>query len=94
MAERITHYSRVHLRPSEGTGLWVQLVPPSEVDLETGRISVESPLGRALLGRTAGETVQVETPQGISVFEVLRVECAIEQNTSHMHIVRGQRCDP
>ncbi len=79
---------------NDGKVFTVRLVSPAEVNLEANKISIESPLGRALLGRTAGETVRVETPQGILVFEVLRVECAIEQNTSNMHIVRGQRCDP
>lgn len=83
--EYVGCYSRVRLRPSKGSDLWVQLVPPQEVDLEAGRISIESPLGKALIGRTEGETVHVKTPQGILIFEVLEVtECAFEQSSSYM----------
>lgn len=40
------------------------LVGPAEADPAHGRISVESPVGRALLGRRAGEVVEVDTPAG------------------------------
>ena len=69
---RIGLGSCVELEGPEGI-IRVQLVSPVEVDLEAGRISVESPLGRALLGRRASETIQAETPQGILVFDILTV---------------------
>ena len=41
-----------------------QIVGPDETDTKGGRISVESPIGRALLGRKKGETVTVHRPKG------------------------------
>jgi transcription elongation GreA/GreB family factor len=49
--------------PSGGTGRFV-VVHPIEVPLDDVRISVESPLGRALVGRRVGEQVEVEAPAG------------------------------
>lgn len=50
------------------------LVGAAEADPRQGRISIESPVGRALLGRRAGEAVEVETPAGPERLVVLRVE--------------------
>lgn len=40
------------------------IVGPAEVDVASGRISMESPVGRALLGHKAGDQVSVQTPGG------------------------------
>jgi transcription elongation factor GreA len=40
------------------------IVGPAEVDVTTGRISMESPVGKALIGRRAGDKVTVDTPAG------------------------------
>jgi transcription elongation factor GreA len=49
------------------------LVGAIEADPVEGRISVDSPVGRALDGRTAGDVVAVETPRGIVQLELLAV---------------------
>lgn len=49
------------------------LVGPTEADLAAGRVSVESPVGRALRDRDTGESVTVETPGGERVFRVRAV---------------------
>ncbi len=41
---------------------------------EEGRISNESPIGRALLGRAIGDKVEVKTPAGKIVYEILKIE--------------------
>ena len=51
------------------------IVGPTETDPNNGRISSESPIGRALIGRTAGEVVRVNAPVGEIDFEIVRVEC-------------------
>lgn len=51
-----------------------QLVGSAEADPSAGRISVESPLGKALLGHKAGDEVVVETPGGLMRFRILRCE--------------------
>ena len=50
------------------------LVGSQEADPGNGRISNESPIGRALLGKKVGETIQVETPGGEINFKILKIE--------------------
>lgn len=50
------------------------LVSPSEVDPRQGKISIESPVGRALLQRRPGDEVEVAAPAGILRFRIERVE--------------------
>ena len=60
----------------EDTGekkVW-QLVGEPEADASKGRISVTSPIGRALIGKTKGTTVEVEAPGGAKVYKIRQVE--------------------
>ena len=50
------------------------LVGAQEADPRNGKISIESPIGKALIGHKAGETVTAQTPAGALVFEVQTVE--------------------
>lgn len=50
------------------------IVGSTETDPSNGRISNESPIGKALLGRTAGESVRVDAPAGEIEFKILRIE--------------------
>ena len=56
--------SRVTVRDAEGDADSYVLVPPGTGDPRAGRISPDSPLGAALLGRRAGEEVDVQAPAG------------------------------
>jgi transcription elongation factor GreA len=49
------------------------IVGPAEVNPEEGRISNKSPLGQALLGTRVGDSVEVNTPAGLSTFTVLEI---------------------
>lgn len=51
-----------------------QIVGSAEVDPAKGRISNESPLGKALLGGRVGEEVKVRTPNGILYFRIVGIE--------------------
>jgi transcription elongation factor GreA len=51
-----------------------QLVGQAEADAKVGRISYNSPLGRALIGRQAGEEVEVSTPSGDRYYEIEKIE--------------------
>ncbi|WP_438020646.1 transcription elongation factor GreA [Sorangium sp. So ce315] len=53
-----------------------QIVGPEEADLKVGRISVASPLARALLGHEVGEEVRVMMPAGPRTYEILEVSYA------------------
>ncbi|MGD8388026.1 MAG: transcription elongation factor GreA [Desulfobacteraceae bacterium] len=50
-----------------------QLLGPYESDPENGKISVTSPLGKALLGREVGEEIRVKTPGGLQNFEIVEI---------------------
>jgi len=50
-----------------------QLVGTHEADIAAGRLSVTSPLGRALIGKTLGEVVEVTTPKGSKSYEVITI---------------------
>ena len=51
-----------------------QLVGQQEADAKFGRISYNSPLGRALIGREVGDEVEVTTPAGDRYYEVAKIE--------------------
>ena len=50
------------------------LVGSPEADPSKGRISNESPLGRALIGKSVNDTVEVNAPSGVATFTVLGIE--------------------
>lgn len=66
----------VTLEDEEGVETTYRLVGPDEADVRAGRLSVESPLARALLGKEMGESVQVERPRGAVEYTVVRVSYA------------------
>src|SRR6476620_11084954 len=51
-----------------------QLVGQTEADARVGRISYNSPLGRALIGREVGEDVEVSAPAGDRYYEIKKIE--------------------
>jgi transcription elongation factor GreA len=66
---------RVRVRDvASGRSLELELVGQLEADVTAGRISVASPLGRALVGLREGEIADVQAPRGRFSFEVLAVE--------------------
>lgn len=50
------------------------IVGPAEADMAQGKLSSESPIGAALMGKKAGDTAEVTTPGGVSVFNILEVK--------------------
>jgi transcription elongation factor GreA len=53
-----------------------RIVGPLEADIQKGLLSIDSPLARALLGKEAGDEVEVQTPRGTRYFEILEVSYA------------------
>jgi transcription elongation factor GreA len=51
-----------------------QIVGEHEADVKSGKISVSSPLSRAMIGKEVGEVVEVNTPGGVKAYEILKVE--------------------
>ena len=50
-----------------------QVVGPEEADIQQGLLSIQSPLAQAILGKEAGDSVEVSTPRGLRYFEVIEV---------------------
>lgn len=51
-----------------------QIVGEYEADIEQGRLNMKSPLARALIGKDAGDSVEVRTPGGDKAYEIARIE--------------------
>lgn len=51
-----------------------QIVGPHEADVDKGRLSVESPISRGLIGKQVGETVEVTTPRGSKSYEIVAIK--------------------
>lgn len=49
------------------------LVAESEADLKTGKISVTSPIGKGLLGKSVGDIAEITVPNGILKFEIIEI---------------------
>ena len=58
---------------TEKKQIW-QIVGEPEADAKQGRISITSPLARALIGKKKGDTVEVDTPGGAKAYEINKVE--------------------
>ncbi len=58
---------------ANGMEMVYTLVAENEADLKARKISVESPIGKGLLGKAVGEIADVETPNGIIKFEVIDI---------------------
>lgn len=50
-----------------------QIVPESEANIKLGKIAVNSPIAMGLIGRKAGETVQIKVPSGLITIEIISV---------------------
>jgi transcription elongation factor GreA len=72
-AGRIALGSTVTVEDDSGAQLTFRLVGSAEADPANGRISNVSPIGRALLGRSAGETVEIAAPRGAVSYRVISV---------------------
>ncbi len=71
---RIVFGATVDLEDLEsGETVTYQIVGDDEADIKLGQISVSSPIARALIGKYAGDTVDVQAPGGVRQYEVLDV---------------------
>ncbi len=58
---------------ASGATLTYKLVSAEEADFEQNKIAVNSPLGKAMMGKKVGDIVEVKTPAGVNKFEILSV---------------------
>lgn len=59
-----------------GDNVTYQIVGDDEADIKTGKISVSSPIARALIGKYSGDVAEVQAPGGVKEFEILDVKYA------------------
>ncbi|MGD9331362.1 MAG: transcription elongation factor GreA [Desulfobacterales bacterium] len=72
--DRVVFGSRVLLENIEtGEDVEYQLVGPDESDIDEGRISVSSPLGRAIIGKRPDDEITVQAPGGKRVYELVEI---------------------
>jgi len=72
--DRVGLGSRVTVVEEGGEPETYHIVGSAEADPANGRISNESPLGKALIGHRVGEEVEVQTPGGLLHFRILNIE--------------------
>ncbi len=58
---------------SNGVEMVYKLVAQSEADLKTGKISVDSPIGKGLLGKEVGDSAEIQVPNGVMKFKILDI---------------------
>ena len=72
--DRIVFGATVTLRDDADKPIRYQIVGQTEADAKVGRISYNSPLGRALIGRKVGEEIEVTVPSGDRFYVVKQIE--------------------
>lgn len=66
--------SKVKIKNAKnGVEMVYTIVSENEADLKSGKISVESPIGKGLLGKKPGEEAQIATPGGTMTFEIVEI---------------------
>ena len=72
--DKVVFGATVTLLDEDDKKVKYQLVGQTEADARIGRISYNSPLGRALIGRQKGDEVDVSTPAGDRSYEIAKIE--------------------
>ena len=66
--------ARVRMRRADGREMTVQIVGVDEIDPVEGRISMDSPIGKSLIGREPKGRVEVNTPRGQVAYDIIEVD--------------------
>lgn len=73
--DRVVFGATVYLLDNEsGETVNYQIVGADEADVKAGRISFESPIGRALMGKRVEDEVRVQVPRGVREFEIVEIQ--------------------
>ncbi|MCH4822716.1 transcription elongation factor GreA [Gramella lutea] len=71
---KVLVHSHVKIKnKTNGAEMEYKLVAQSEADLKSGKISVDSPIGKGLLGKEVGDTAEIQVPNGTVKFEVIEI---------------------
>jgi len=80
--DRVYFGAWVTLEDENGNLTEYHLVGPDEFDVEAGRISIASPMGRSLMGREEGNEFVLRRPKGSASFKVIAIRYASEEDES------------
>jgi transcription elongation factor GreA len=72
--DKVVFGATVHLLDEDENKIVYQIVGQTEADAKVGRISYSSPLGRALIGRSKGDDVEVSAPSGDKYYLIKKIE--------------------
>jgi transcription elongation factor GreA len=72
--DKVIFGATVKLKDEDGKAVTYQVVGQTEADAKIGRISYSSPLGRALIGRSVGDEVEVSAPSGDRYYVIKKIE--------------------
>ncbi|MCP5419952.1 MAG: transcription elongation factor GreA [Gammaproteobacteria bacterium] len=73
-SDKVVFGATVNLADEEdGKEMRYQIVGEDEADIGSGKISVNSPIARALIGKQEGDVAEVQTPGGIKAYEIIEV---------------------
>ncbi|MEA3015489.1 MAG: transcription elongation factor GreA [Sphingomonadales bacterium] len=72
--DKVVFGATVHLLDENDKKVKYQIVGETEADARIGRISYNSPLGRALIGRNVGDEVEFSAPSGDKYYEIEKIE--------------------
>jgi len=72
--DKVVFGATVHLLDEDENKVVYQIVGQTEADAKVGRISYSSPLGRALIGRSKGDDVEVSAPSGDKYYLIKKIE--------------------
>ena len=71
---KILVLSKVKIKnQTNGMEMVYTLVADGEADLATGKISVNSPIGKGLLGKSVGDVAEIQVPNGILKFDIIEI---------------------
>jgi transcription elongation factor GreA len=72
---QVSILSKVKIKNKKnGATMCYTLVSEEEADLKSGKISVQSPIGKGLLGKKVGDTAEIQVPAGMMTFEVVDID--------------------
>ncbi len=71
---RVQILTRVKLKNTRNDKVMeYMIVPDSEADLKAGKLSISTPIAKGLLGKKAGEVVEIKVPSGLMFFEIISI---------------------
>ncbi len=71
----------VTLEDEEGEEVEYRIVGPDEFNVVDGKLSMDSPLGKAMLGKRVGDEIKISTPKGVKVFYISKIRYFEKQSS-------------